>query len=542
MSLEVSIIKFSDSVNVTESTKSFEVQGGTIGRGSENSWVLEDPERYLSTCHCQISHENGQYYITDLSTNGTFYNGSPNPIGKGSKLVLNDGDTFIVGDYEFSVSHSTLAGSSEPLMGNSSDPFASNSFDSPLAGNNSFSEGLGSASDPFASAQAFPNEPLFAETPAETDPLAALDKVQGKQQDANNGLFGDSNAFETSASSDPFANSSYSDQASPLNQQISWPESAPEQSSSNQSAIPDDWDDNFSSIQPPGSVQPAKSIPLTTPPIMPTPGRGSAQNNSAQSFSSAELQQSAQASNTIDNPTDQRHDLLQKENATLKTELKQLKQQLSSQQQLRNSDISVDTSLIESLGLQAHNLNESDITKINLQAGEVIKEMVKGLMKVLGSRGSIKNEFRMHVTTIQPVENNPIKFSANVEDALENMFVKRGNSYMKPLQSVEEGFDSVAEHQIAVLAGIKSAFKGVIERFDPALLEERFSKQNKGGFIPGSQKAKNWDLYQDYFTELAGDIDNSFQYLFGDDFVRAYEDQLQKMTISKKAKRSTTDK
>ena len=147
----------------------------------------------------------------------------------------------------------------------------------------------------------------------------------------------------------------------------------------------------------------------------------------------------------------------------------------------------------------------------------------------------------MNVTTIQPVENNPLKFSANVDDALENMFIKPGNAYKKPVEAVQEGFNGIAEHQVAILAGLRAAFKGVIERFDPALLEARFAKQNKGGLIPGSQKAKNWELYLEYYNDMAGDIDNSFQYLFGDEFVQAYEDQLQKLAIARKTNKLKPD-
>lgn len=147
----------------------------------------------------------------------------------------------------------------------------------------------------------------------------------------------------------------------------------------------------------------------------------------------------------------------------------------------------------------------------------------------------------MNVTTIQPVENNPLKFSANIDDALENMFVKKGNAFKKPIDAVDEGFKSVAEHQLAVLAGIREAFTSLIQRFDPAQLEERFSQQNKGSLLPGSQKARKWDSYVSYYQEMAGDIDSSFQYLFGDKFVRAYEDQLQKIAISRKAKKFTNE-
>jgi predicted component of type VI protein secretion system len=58
----------------------------------------------------------------------------------------------------------------------------------------------------------------------------------------------------------------------------------------------------------------------------------------------------------------------------------------------------------------------------------------------------------------------------------------------------------------------------------------------------GSQKARNWEAYIEYYNELVGDIDQSFQYLFGDGFVRAYEDQLQKLAISRKSKKHSTGK
>jgi len=57
--------------------------------------------------------------------------------------------------------------------------------------------------------------------------------------------------------------------------------------------------------------------------------------------------------------------------------------------------------------------------------------------------------------------------------------------------------------------------------------------------MPGSQKAKNWELYLEYYNDLAGDIDNSFQFLFGDEFVQAYEDQLQQLVIARKQQNKT---
>jgi len=450
-------------------------------------------------------------------------------MGKGSKSPINDGNVFAIGDYEFSISVN------QSMQNVSADPFASS--DSSL-GDDLFSaspadDGFGlSDNNPFGGGHVSSSEPLFSGTPEETDPLAALDKAQGGSQAGGLGL-GDSgfgnpalgvDPFQSTPASDPFGGPTHSDQADPLNQQITWPNSVPE---NNAGGIPDDWDDDLMS----SAATPAAPVQATAPTPKP-----------AQRAPAAAVPQPAASPAPSAQVNAQNNEAMlaqQKANEKMQQELEILKQQINSQQRGVPNNITVDTSLIEAMGLQNNNLVDAEITQMNQLVGEVMREMVSGLMQVLGSRSSIKNEFRMNVTTIQPVENNPLKFSANIDDALENMFIKQGNAYKNPVESVRDGFDGIAEHQVAILAGIRAAFKGVIERFDPILLEQRFSKQKKSGIMPGSQKAKNWELYLEYYNDLAGDIDNSFQYLFGDEFVQAYEDQLQQLVVARKQQNKT---
>ena len=107
--LKLNIIKSPDGVDPEQGSKTLTDQGGTIGRGDGNDWVLSDPDRYLSTRHCSLSFEGPDCYLTDLSLNGTFVNGAPQPLGKGSKTVLKDGDEFDVGDYRFRVDFSSAS-------------------------------------------------------------------------------------------------------------------------------------------------------------------------------------------------------------------------------------------------------------------------------------------------------------------------------------------------------------------------------------------------------------------------------------------------
>lgn len=544
MSLLLTITAAPASISISESSKSFDPNGGTLGRGKENTWVLQDPERFLSSLHCQISSDGGQYYLTDLSTNGTFFNGASDPMGKGCKVPLNDGDKFALGDYEFSVSLWNSAQISSPIAGDpigacmatapgadalmADDPFSSN------VGNDDFNQQFVSSSSPFDSGYVPQSEPLFSVSPIETDPLAALDKAKGEDR------------FDSPGHFDPFASASFSDQADPMNQQISWPDTATDAGGS---IIPDDWDEDFNSPQQeaPSQLPVQPTAPQQSPaqPSAQAPTPGKRKSSDAQAVVTPQLAASEQSETKLqvskaEIEAIQRKAMeaaMEKANAKVAAEIKKLKKQIQSQKRSPDGDITVDMSLIDALGFHGQNLTDEQVVQINTKAGEVIRESIRGLMQVLSSRSAIKNEFRMNVTTIQPVENNPLKFSANVDDALENMFIKQGNAYKKPIEAVREGFDSIAEHQVAIIAGIRSAFKAVIERFDPIRLEERFTKGSKSaGLIPGMQKAKNWDLYGDYYTDLVGDLDNSFQYLFGDEFVQAYEDQLRKLSLANKSK------
>jgi type VI secretion system protein len=86
-----------------QSTKVFGVHGGTIGRSTDNAWILPDPDRYLSGKHIRIDFRAGAYVLVDTSSNGTYVNGSQVPLGKYHDYVLKDGDYLRLGEYELLV-------------------------------------------------------------------------------------------------------------------------------------------------------------------------------------------------------------------------------------------------------------------------------------------------------------------------------------------------------------------------------------------------------------------------------------------------------
>jgi type VI secretion system FHA domain protein len=162
--------------------------------------------------------------------------------------------------------------------------------------------------------------------------------------------------------------------------------------------------------------------------------------------------------------------------------------------------------------------------------GQILRVVVEGVMAVLQARQRIKEEFRMRATTFKPKENNPLKFSANVDDALHNLLVKRNDAYFEPVRAFEDAFDDVRHHQMAMLAGVRAAFETMLAEFDPDRLQEEFDRQpRKGALISMPAKLRYWEMYRERVHEIVKDADSSFRELFGDEFARAYEAQLERL-------------
>ena len=72
-------------------------RGAQIGRSTAMDWTLPDPDRHISSHHFDIKFENGQYYLTDTSTNGLFMDGSRHRLA--APHPLQNGQRFQVGHY-----------------------------------------------------------------------------------------------------------------------------------------------------------------------------------------------------------------------------------------------------------------------------------------------------------------------------------------------------------------------------------------------------------------------------------------------------------
>ena len=83
------------------STLVLEADGATIGRASDNQWVLPDPHRYISAHHARVHYRDHLYILEDVSTNGVYVNDETRPVGPSGAHVLQNGDLIRMGEYQF---------------------------------------------------------------------------------------------------------------------------------------------------------------------------------------------------------------------------------------------------------------------------------------------------------------------------------------------------------------------------------------------------------------------------------------------------------
>lgn len=189
-------------------------------------------------------------------------------------------------------------------------------------------------------------------------------------------------------------------------------------------------------------------------------------------------------------------------------------------------------SFLRGVGISPEALDQAGINNVMFDFGRVLRTTVQGLMEILAARSKLKSEFRMNYTTIRVKENNPLKFSVNVDDALSNLFLKKGEDYLMPKEAVDEAVKNMKDHQIALLAGMQAALRDLVQQFDPADIEKNREKyMEMSSKIPVYRKAKSWDLYCQSYSDFKREMGDNFQDMFGNAFTEAYEKQISDLLI-----------
>jgi type VI secretion system protein ImpI len=159
------------------------------------------------------------------------------------------------------------------------------------------------------------------------------------------------------------------------------------------------------------------------------------------------------------------------------------------------------------------------------QLGAVFRATVTGLRQALIARAAIKGEFRIEQTMIRARGNNPLKFSADDDDALAALLGIGRHTDMAPDAAVAEALRDMRLHEVAVMAAMQSAIRAVLARLDPEAIRAEAEHSGRT-MLPAQRKARAFDNFTALHAAMTQALADDFDSLFGKHFARAYEQAL----------------
>ena len=185
--------------------------------------------------------------------------------------------------------------------------------------------------------------------------------------------------------------------------------------------------------------------------------------------------------------------------------------------------------LLEGLGSPALRIDE--LTPQSMRAiGQLLHEATRGTVELLLARAALKREIRAEVTMIVTRENNPLKFSPTVDVALQHLLGAPTRGFLPGPAAMRDAYDDLRAHQLGVMAGMRAALDGVLQRFDPAQLESNIAGRSSiGSLFAMGRKARLWELFQELFSQLQTEAQDNFDELFGKAFLQAYEQHIDRL-------------
>lgn len=457
------------------SSRLFGVSGGRIGRASDNDWVLPDPDRYVSSHHAKVTFRSGAWVLEDTSTNGIFINGADTPVSMEGPYSLQDGDRLRVGDYDILVSIDER-----------------NDFPADASGQLPVPKRV-KGGEP---------KPLIPEDLGEELDITDL-LTDAASKPANQPY--DLQAF--SAGGPPRSDTARPDTARPDTARADTaPGLLPNPAAPGRVAGATPAPGGFSSLlesliedDGPRTVVHSKKEedwPMQTRPY---------DRKTLQALTSPGAM--ARPADRAETPAPER----------------------PVSPQRRSSD-HVDSGVeafCRGAGIDPSALPADAQSQLLTVAGQVLREAVLGLTEALKGRSDLKSRLRLSQTTIQPGENNPLKFSASVDEAVLRLLDPHSTRYLGPVETIRDSFADLRSHQTALVAAIQAGIDEFMNRIEPGELQERFDRGLKRGALLGAaNKMKYWDLYVEFYQTLNQRNDQGLPPVFAEEVARTYAEKV----------------
>ncbi|RWP00953.1 MAG: type VI secretion system-associated FHA domain protein TagH [Mesorhizobium sp.] len=458
-----------------------------IGRSAEAGWQIDDPDMFVSRAHCKITGGRDGYFVTDTSSSGLFINDSDSPLGAGTSVRLQNGMRLRLGDYIVCVDLQT-----------------------PVAQAPATSQSVPERSPPASRAPvSIGRDDFFSATVEEEPRRPRPADLPNPFEQPIPGAFERANQRSSPAFDDPF---SLDPVSTPAPKGAAYPEPR----------------------GAPGHADPFSLDPVPSGATEPVSGRSSEfdddfgfgpaaspdlRNGAGSTGQRKHLAGRPQSANPWDLPG-QAADIPSAPRAGAASKPAP---SLAATQQ---ANTALRTAFLRGMGIEEADFPGRDSVAEMEKFGREYRLMMEGLMQLLRKRAEEKGKARVAQTVVGASEVNPLKFLPTVDDAIVTIIAERSPGFLAGEAAIADAVRDLAQHHVRAWRGVQSALRRMIDRFDPAAIEEELKSSSAiGTLLSGGRGAKLWELYQKRHREIAQSAESSFLGEIGADFRDAYEEE-----------------
>ena len=163
--------------------------------------------------------------------------------------------------------------------------------------------------------------------------------------------------------------------------------------------------------------------------------------------------------------------------------------------------------------------NSQDADEFLEEAGRALLAAIKGLLSLQQQQNSLSDKH------LRPLEDNPLRLDMDYPTALNVMFAEgKSPVHLAAPAAIAESLRNIRHHEEANRAAIVEALRVMLDAFSPGNLMRRFAQYRRSHEL--RQKMDNawaWQMYSNYYDELASSRQQGFEMLFNEVYAQVYD-------------------
>lgn len=163
--------------------------------------------------------------------------------------------------------------------------------------------------------------------------------------------------------------------------------------------------------------------------------------------------------------------------------------------------------------------NTQDASDFLEEMGRAMQTTVKGLLSLQHLQNSLSDKH------LRPLEDNPLRLDLDYESALNVLFAEgKSPVHLSAPAAIAESLLNIRHHEEANKAAIIEALRVMLDAFSPTSLMRRFALYRRSNERRQEMDDKwAWQMYCNYYDELASSRQQGFGMLFNEVYAQAYD-------------------